>query len=475
MSYDPGPAFRREMKSAKNCYETGELGRAQHHLERAHILGQLSFWRHMRSHWWMLKVAVRQAAPRAVVGQLFRMTAVVPGYVFGWVPLGNTGGTDVSPIRPMPLPADLAPIFEGYSGFRTVVTRLLLLAGLAAGLSSATFLWRIYERAGETKSIASRIEGICTKLDGFQAAEDLVLDSERRVVYAVGGDRRSFRSGGPGRARIWSLPLDHAERATPVDIAPSIPETFRSFGASLHISDGGVRRLFVANRPAERHSIEIFLVEPGGALRHERTLHSPLLVNPNDVAAIGEARALVTLDKVASAGSFAEVVEGALQSPSGRVLLIDNEGARIVADGLLMANGIGVSPDGGTVYVGETVGGAISVFDRDAATDSLKRRSRIALGSGVDNLTVDAEGRVFAAAHPKLLSLAMGYQRSEQASSPSQVFEVDGNSGVATEIFSSSGAEIKGSSVAVVDAGSGRMLIGSAFGPHILSCVDSRR
>jgi hypothetical protein len=100
---------------------------------------------------------------------------------------------------------------------------------------------------------------------GAQGAEEIVIDAERRIAYGVGGDRRSFRSGGPGRAKIWSIPLDRGVGAAVVNIAPTAPGSLRSFGADLHIDRAGSRRLIVANRPDDGHTIEIFRVAVDGA------------------------------------------------------------------------------------------------------------------------------------------------------------------------------------------------------------------
>lgn len=80
------------------------------HLERAHILGQYSTRDHVRVHMAMLRWGIAQRDFREVAGQLIRIAAAATKTMFGWVPTGNTGGANVSPIKPMPIPADLAEI-----------------------------------------------------------------------------------------------------------------------------------------------------------------------------------------------------------------------------------------------------------------------------------------------------------------------------------------------------------------------------
>jgi hypothetical protein len=87
------------------------LASAFAHLERAHILGQQRTWRHVNIHVWMLRVGWARHDFREVVGQITRIVAAA---LFSriWVPMGNTGGANVSAFRPMPVPEDLEGILQ---------------------------------------------------------------------------------------------------------------------------------------------------------------------------------------------------------------------------------------------------------------------------------------------------------------------------------------------------------------------------
>lgn len=82
------------------------------HLERAHILGQASTREHVRVHWQMLRYAMRHRDAREFLGQITRLTGAATKTFIGWVPTGNTGGANVSPIKPMPIDPALAAIIE---------------------------------------------------------------------------------------------------------------------------------------------------------------------------------------------------------------------------------------------------------------------------------------------------------------------------------------------------------------------------
>ena len=133
--------FQQEMTLAKTSYARRQWATAIHHLERAHIVGQRYFWAHLNTHLWMLRIALLRLDRREVMGQLSRLLAVLPGYIFGWVPVGNTGGANVSPIKSMPIPQDLQASFVGYSLWRQIFWRLLGLALLAL------MAWALFTRA----------------------------------------------------------------------------------------------------------------------------------------------------------------------------------------------------------------------------------------------------------------------------------------------------------------------------------------
>lgn len=468
MRRDLEAAFDEEMRRAKEAFTAQSWDVSFAHLERAHILGQRYFVTHILTHWWMLRVALAKTDWREMRGQVMRMAAVVPGYLFGWVPKGNTGGANVSALKPMPIPDDLAPLLKDYRVWADVAGRLFFWGLAALVVVGGLFAADVWARSGEGRTIASSYAGTCARLEGVNGPEDIVVDHVAGFAYTVGGDRRALRAGGPGRSSIWAFSIDGS--TAPIDITPTSPDVFRSFGMDLHRDAEGVVRLFVVNRGDAQHSVEVFRVGAEGRLAHERTLTAPNLINPNDVVAIGPSRAYVTLDKEAPAGGLGEVLEGILQRPTGRVALIDGDTATIVASGLLMANGIAFNTDRTQLYVAEMVGRSLSVFDVDRRSGNLTRRARFPLNTNPDNITLAAGGRVLVAAHPKLLTLALGYQRSEGNLSPSEVISIDPSNGRITPVLLDDGALISGSSVAVQAPGSKRMFIGSAFAPYALIC-----
>ena len=114
MSSQMQEAFLREWSAAAAVRLAGDLDAAFAHLERAHIIGQRRTWLHTRAHCGMLAIGWQRRDRREVVGQLGRIVAAL---IFSrlWVPQGNTGGANVSPFAPMPLPDDLRAILDADS------------------------------------------------------------------------------------------------------------------------------------------------------------------------------------------------------------------------------------------------------------------------------------------------------------------------------------------------------------------------
>lgn len=101
------PVVKQELERAHILEVQGQVQSAFTHLERAHVLGQASTREHLRAHWAMFCWGWRQRNWHEMRGQILRMIGATTKTFLGFVPEGNTGGSNVSPFRPMPVPADL--------------------------------------------------------------------------------------------------------------------------------------------------------------------------------------------------------------------------------------------------------------------------------------------------------------------------------------------------------------------------------
>lgn len=103
-------AWAGEIDAARAARANGDVRGEWSHLERAHIVSQPLAGPHVRTHVAMFTAALRRRDRRELVGQVFRIVVAGPASMAGRYPVGNTGGADVSPFVPMPVPDDLRPL-----------------------------------------------------------------------------------------------------------------------------------------------------------------------------------------------------------------------------------------------------------------------------------------------------------------------------------------------------------------------------
>ena len=76
-------------------------------LERAHIVSQPYLRPHLSNHWIMLQFAVAERNSGEIIGQIVRLALAPLGALTGRIPFGNTGRSNVSAFKTMPIPQDL--------------------------------------------------------------------------------------------------------------------------------------------------------------------------------------------------------------------------------------------------------------------------------------------------------------------------------------------------------------------------------
>lgn len=106
------PHVDTEIRQALGAEARGHFDTAFRHLERAHVLGQRSTLHHVRVHWLMLKLAVRNGWRAEAVGQAWRVVAAALFTPLGLLPVGNPGAAQVSGFRPLPIPAEMQRLID---------------------------------------------------------------------------------------------------------------------------------------------------------------------------------------------------------------------------------------------------------------------------------------------------------------------------------------------------------------------------
>ncbi|WP_108213687.1 DUF3703 domain-containing protein [Pontibacter mucosus] len=104
--------YRQELTSYRTLWQQGLAAEAWRHLERAHILGQPYPIEHTAVHWYMLLFGFKTKNAKEIVGQFPRLLVGGVKSWAGMIPVGNTGGANVPPLRPMPIPDELQLIIQ---------------------------------------------------------------------------------------------------------------------------------------------------------------------------------------------------------------------------------------------------------------------------------------------------------------------------------------------------------------------------
>ena len=106
------PHFQKELNEAENTFTKRHFQQSWRHLERAHILGQPYPIEHSYVHWKMLLFGIKIKNAKEVIGQIPRLLVGGVKSFVGHIPVGNTGGANVPPLKPMEIPQDLLTIIN---------------------------------------------------------------------------------------------------------------------------------------------------------------------------------------------------------------------------------------------------------------------------------------------------------------------------------------------------------------------------
>ena len=325
--------------------------------------------------------------------------------------------------------------------------------------------------SGAYKTIKPHFNGSCKAVEGVIGAEDITIDPSNGLAYLSSHDRRNWLTGGG----IYTY--QPGSYSTPVLMPHDFEGKLYPHGISLWKNDKGADRLFVINHPLLpqgnefRTSSEVVVFDVmDSELKWVKTLTTDLPYSLNDVAAINGERFYATIDK-GSLTRFDRSVELYGRLARGGIAYGNDQGIVKLVDDLTYPNGIQVSPNGDSVYVSESTGERLVIYQRDPNTDELMQTGEVVIDSGLDNLEWDADGYLWVGAHPQMLEF-LKHSRNSQNRSASQVLRIDSNNTRSVEeVYLNKGNDISGASVAAVYKG--HLLIGSVFEPFILDCAMS--
>ena len=109
------PFYQKELESVKDNLQQNNFQIAWHHLVRAHIIGQKYPYEHSFVHWKMLQFGIKIKSSKEIIGQIPRLLVGGVKSFVGHIPVGNTGGANVPPLKVMEIPEDIKEILNSNS------------------------------------------------------------------------------------------------------------------------------------------------------------------------------------------------------------------------------------------------------------------------------------------------------------------------------------------------------------------------
>lgn len=106
------PYFQKEIEAYFSAMQQGCLHTAWRHLEKAHVIGQAYPFQHTFVHWKMLQFGISIKSAKEVAGQIPRLLVGGVKSFVGKIPVGNTGGANIQPLKSLPIDQEIQEIFE---------------------------------------------------------------------------------------------------------------------------------------------------------------------------------------------------------------------------------------------------------------------------------------------------------------------------------------------------------------------------
>ncbi|KAJ5456745.1 hypothetical protein N7530_012019 [Penicillium desertorum] len=351
----------------------------------------------------------------------------------------------------------------------------------------------------------------CTRLQHplLEGCEDMWLDGQGRKLYATCNSVESRQGWCPGGGKYNVSARSHTDHIAVLNIDEPGPDGLYGLrqlkvggydddldliAFDVRRVDGRLRFWLINHRPpvdpttgesldayaiGANSTIEIFdLDDASETLEYVKTIASDAIISPNNLAVDNDGLGFViTNDHNAKVGTFIEL-EFLIGGGSLTYCRSDTGECHVAAKkGFSFANGI--AQENGLYYVAHSVTGLVTVHK--LVGDQLVQVDKIHTGLPLDNLSLDAEGNLLAAAIPDSITFVKSIENPRELVAPATVLAVNG---ISTQLgtHGGKGCEVSklvedrdakwlpSSTVAVKDVKSRRLFLGGVVSPFITIC-----
>ena len=341
----------------------------------------------------------------------------------------------------------------------TLIGAGVVLAAIVAGAL------RIFIAGGAFTTVERRFAGTCSAIATPAGSADIAIDRERGLAYLSILDRAMLARGEATNGTIMLLDLNIAAPAPRAALAYD-PPLFRPGGISLLKRAGAPSRLFAISLHDDgAHAVEIFEESPAGGFTPKDTVRDRAFTHPRALVATGPREFYIVNEGENDRRAFELLAPPADSS----LIYFDGQQAHVLASDLRGAGGIAMSLDGTHIYVSEMLAESLRVYAR-AKDGALSLERTVALDAAPEGVTVDPDGALSIAAHPKLLAYFAALDGNGK--SPTEALRVDPREGArVTSVYSDPGKAFSSGSVAA--RWRDEILLGSALDPQVLICKQN--
>ena len=330
----------------------------------------------------------------------------------------------------------------------------ILLAFVAYTLLSTGFFRKI--TSSNNRAIVAKIP--------LRGAEDIVISPDETFAIISATDRGTYPPQKMAQGGLYYLSLKDTAY-TPIRLTSSLDFDFAPHGIDLLPLNDSTYQILAINHIGKQHSIEKFILDQQ-KLTHVASLRHSTMVQPNDLVQISANAFYFTNDHGYTAGTM-KLIEEYSGLALSNVIYADETSYREVASGIAYANGIAFDRQRKLVFVASPRHFSVTVYQYQQGGDLIPIED-VDCGTGVDNLTLDKQGKIWIGAHPNLLRFS-AYAQGKYKTAPSEIITLDyrekGNYKVES-IWVDTGNNMSGSTVAIPF--SGGILTGNVMDNHFL-------
>ncbi len=325
--------------------------------------------------------------------------------------------------------------------------RIGLIIFLVVIVSTGGLVYHVLSSTGYFRSIENQFSGQVLKQIKLPGSEDMQVSYADHFLLVSSDDRARRRDSADVQGHLYFIDLRDTS-LTPVELTTGLDFPFHPHGISMIKTSRNNYRVLAVNHFNQKHSIEEFRLRKG-KLKHQKTWIDSSMVSPNDVVAIDKKRFYFTNDHRYLSG-LGQIAEEYLGWAVSNVIHYNGKNYQEEANGIAYANGIQWDQRRQLLYVASPRGFHVRVY-RIAKDGSLKFIDKIDCATGVDNIELDADGKLWIGGHPSLLDF-VAYASGKRDIAPSEIIVIDyqdQDQYTVETVFLNEGTEMSAASVAV--------------------------